>query len=111
MPLANCSLCNRLFNRTVHEVCTDCRESDDADYAQLCEFLAREPGADLPQLAAATGVEPDVIRRMVRSGRLVGFDALAMSVLACQRCRAPIAVGRFCAPCQRELRQGFSTAR
>jgi len=111
MPLANCSLCNRLFNRTVHEVCADCREADDATYSQLCEFLGREPEASLSQVAEATGVDPDVIRRMVRSGRLVGFDALAMSVLACQRCGTPVPMGRFCASCQRELRQGFSTAR
>ena len=111
MPLANCSLCNRLFNRTVHEVCPDCREADDAAYAQLCEFLAREPGSTLPEVAEGTGVDSAVIRRMVRSGRLAGFDALAMSVLACQRCGTPVPVGRFCAPCQRELRQGFTTAR
>ncbi len=111
MPLANCSRCNRLFNRTLHEVCTDCREAEDAAYIQLCEYMGREPEATLPEAAEATGVDPEVIRRMVRSGRLVGFDSLALSVLACQRCGVPVSLGRFCANCQRELRHGFSSAR
>lgn len=111
MTLANCTLCNRLFNRTLHEVCTDCREAEEAAYSQLCEFLARHLDATMSEAAKATGVEPELIRRLVRSGRLVGFDALAMSVLTCQRCGAPVPMGRFCASCQRELREGFSPAR
>ena len=111
MPLANCSLCNRLFNRSVHEVCPDCREAEEIAYAQLCDYLGRHSEATLVEVVEATGVEPEQIRRMVRSGRLAGFDALAMSVLSCQRCGMPVSVGRFCAPCQRELRQGFSPAR
>ncbi|MNK51083.1 hypothetical protein D3C87_699760 [compost metagenome] len=111
MPLANCSLCNRLFNRSVHEACPDCREAEEIAYAQLCEYLGRHPEATLDEVVQATGVEPEQIRRMVRTGRLAGFDALAMSVLSCQRCGVPVPLGRFCAPCQRDLRQGFSLVR
>ncbi len=111
MPLANCSRCNRLFNRTLHEVCTDCREAEDAAFVVLSEYLPRHPDETLEQVAVGVGLEPELIRRMVNSGRLVGFDSLAMSVLSCQRCRTPIATGRFCGPCRQELREGFSSSR
>lgn len=111
MSLANCTLCNRLFNRTVHETCTDCREEEEIAFAQICDYLGRHPEAILTEVVGATGVDADLVRRMVRSGRFSGFDALTMSVLACQRCGVPVSLGRFCSPCQRELRQGFSSAR
>jgi len=111
MPLANCTLCNRLYNRTVHEICPDCREAEETVYAQLAEHLGRHPEATLTEVVDATGVDAEQVRRLVRLGRLTGFDALAMSVLSCQRCGVPVPLGRFCSPCQRELRQGFTSAR
>lgn len=111
MPLANCSRCNQIFNRTVHDLCPDCRETEEFAFAQVCDYLARHPESTLTDVIQATGADPEQVRRMVRSGRLAGFDALAMSVLACQRCGVPVPIGRFCAPCQRELRQGFSPVR
>jgi hypothetical protein len=111
MPLANCLRCNRLFNRTLHEVCTDCRETEDDAYARLADYLPRHPEENLEQVAEGVGLDPELIRRMVQSGRLVGFDALALSVLACQRCGTPVATGRFCGSCQRALREGFSSTR
>lgn len=111
MPLANCSHCHRLFNRGMHDLCPACREAEDEVYHRLSDYLSREPSATAAQAAEATGVDPEVIRRMVRSGRLAGFDALAMSVLACQRCAAPIPTGRFCVPCQRKLRAGLAPSR
>jgi hypothetical protein len=110
MPLANCPLCNRLFNRTLNEPCPSCREGDEASFTALFAYLGQHPDASLEKVSAATGVEPEVIRRMVRSGRLVGFDALALSVLSCQRCQQPIPSGRYCVSCQRELRGGFASA-
>lgn len=111
MPLANCPICNRLFNRTLNEPCPACREAEEEAYASLSEFLGRNPEADLEQVAAGTGVDADLIRRLVRTGRLIGFDALAMSVIACQRCGVPLGTGRFCSPCQRELRTGLVNPR
>lgn len=73
--------------------------------------MARNSHASIEQLSEATRVEPEVIRRMILSGRLVGFDSLAISALSCQRCGAAITQGRFCNPCQRDLRVGFSSRR
>lgn len=111
MPLANCPICNRLFNRNLNEPCPACREADEVTFAALFAYLGQHPDATLEKVSGATGVEPEVIRRLVRSGRLVGFDPLAMSVLACQRCQSPISAGRYCPNCQRDLRGGLSAAR
>ncbi len=111
MPLANCPVCSRMFNQTLNEPCAPCREAEEEAYVQVFEYLGRKPMASLGQVSDGTGVDPDRIRRMVRLGRLVGFDSLMMSVLACQRCAVPIPVGRFCATCQRDLRTGFASPR
>lgn len=101
----------RLFNQSLNEACPTCREEEEDAYSRLFDYMGHNPKASLPQASAATGVEEDVIRRMIRSGRLIGFESLAMSVLTCQRCGTPLVTGKFCSVCRRELRSSFTSTR
>lgn len=108
MPLANCPQCHRLFNQMGAEVCPNCREEEDQAYASIYSYLSANPQADLEQVVNASGVSAETIRGFIKSGRLVGFENLAMSVLSCQRCGTAISIGRYCQPCRQELSKSLA---
>ncbi|HHT49381.1 MAG TPA: MerR family transcriptional regulator [Firmicutes bacterium] len=103
MSLSNCKRCGKLFDFQGHKVCQECLPKDTEDFAKIWEYLSKRPSAAVLELSRETGVEPAVINRFRREGRLV-IDPKKGGDHFCAACGIPIHEGRFCSDCATQLR-------
>ena len=103
MGLTNCKRCGKLFNLQGHTVCSNCRAKDADDFSKIWEYMSTHPGVTILELSRETGVEPSVITRFLREGRLT-TDSRESGDLLCESCGSPINEGRYCNKCAQQLR-------
>jgi RNA polymerase subunit RPABC4/transcription elongation factor Spt4 len=99
MPLANCSICGRVYNKTHRDVCPVCWEAEHTWSDTIAEYLQRNANASAADVIAHTGIPQTDLIRMLRRGHLRGYDQLA-ELLTCERCGAVVDRGTMCAACR-----------
>lgn len=114
MNVKNCTRCGKIYNYDGFRICPTCRRDDEKDFQKVKEYLYDNPGANIPEVSEATGVDSKKIIDFLRAGRLeVGNDSNL--ILECENCGVSIRTGRFCDRCatdlQKELGQVVSAAR
>jgi hypothetical protein len=81
-------------------VCADCLVQEEEQFTSVRDFLEEHPGCNLNEIEAATGVDPAVVMRFLREGRLAILGDLAAGVKGeCKRCAKEIDYGKFCREC------------
>lgn len=106
MELRNCARCGKLFLYQGIPYCTECQKLDEEDFAKVKDYLYEHPGAPLIEVSDATQVPPDRILRYLKEGRLE-LASEQNSILKCERCGAPIRMGRYCEKCIVEVSEGL----
>jgi ribosomal protein L37E len=97
--IAKCARCDKLFNKVVSEVCTNCQPEEDIDFSRIQDVLSRESHLNAEEVAAEAGVGLDCVLRMLREGRI---DNISQENHAtCGRCGAPAisTAKRLCQRC------------
>ncbi len=111
MDIRNCPHCGKLFAFDgKNKLCPVCRNSEEDDYQKVKDFLWDHPNASIEEVHIATEVERELIIKFVRDGRLVAEGIDFDFMIECERCGQPIMSGRFCAKCQQDLIDGFSSS-
>lgn len=110
MRVRNCLRCGKLFTDRGHPYCTDCLKENQADFEKVREYLKEHPNASVVEVSQATGVPTQRIFDFVRQGRLVLSINQPGSGVPCERCGKPVATGRLCEECMRELARDFQSA-
>jgi len=87
MPLAACSRCNKMFNKTESPVCPACQPAEDADFEKVREAVDRDSNLNAEQVADETNVDIAVVQRMIKDG--VIENALLGEPVVCGMCGAP----------------------
>ena len=118
--LAKCARCDKLFNKVVSEVCTNCQPEEDVDFSRIQDVLSRESHLNAEEVASEAGVGLDCVLRMLREGRIdnisqenhatcgrCGAPAISTSKRLCQRCL--VNLDRECAQAIYDLRQRMVT--
>lgn len=102
--LKNCRECNRVFAHPSRDLCEDCYERLQKEFTAVREYLQKNPGASVAEVAKETEVDLDKIYEFIREGRLnvVPHDVQ----FHCEVCGEIIATGRVCAKCRSEFRKG-----
>ena len=109
MDLKNCPKCGKLFaKKTSHKLCPVCRDSEEEDFEKVKDYLWDNPNATIDEVHRETGVERETIIKFVRDDRLIAEGIEVNFDLECKRCGEPIAKGKYCASCQRDLVNGFN---
>lgn len=103
--LKNCRQCGRVFASAGGTLCRKCLDQVDEDFSVVRKYVRDHSGADVLEVAKATGVKEELILQFLREGRLVSRGFVAS--LKCERCSAKIDLGRFCPRCLFELDQQF----
>lgn len=110
MNVRNCRNCGKIFNYVIGlPICPACKESAEATFQKVKEYVREHKGADIAQVAEACEVDPGQIRQWVREDRLQFSDDSPIQ-LACEGCGANIRSGRFCDKCKAGMANGFKNA-
>lgn len=70
MSVQQCQDCGRLSGYLPRGVCAACQDEREADFRTVRDWLRRNAGASVVDLAAATGVREPRIALFIREGRL-----------------------------------------
>ncbi|KDR94753.1 flagellar operon protein TIGR03826 [Peptoclostridium litorale DSM 5388] len=111
MELKNCISCGRTFGSEFGEnLCKKCRnEAYENDFKKVREYLYDNPGSDVNEVSAATGVERTKIMLYLREERIEIIED-DNPFLKCSRCGKSIHKGKYCASCENELKKELSGA-
>ena len=114
--LAKCARCDKLFNKIVSDVCTNCQPEEDADFNRIHDIISRTRGLNAQQVSEEAKVSVECVYRMLREGRIdnvegedsakcgrCGAPAISISKRLCQRCL--LNLDRECAHAMMEMRQ------
>ena len=95
--LRNCPVCGGLLTSPPGVPCPRCLQEEESAVARIDAFLKEGGAATLAAVTQATGVRAAVVRRLVRSGRVVLQEGRAQQCLLCGR---PLQTGtRLCSEC------------
>lgn len=110
MEVRNCKGCNRLFQYLGGPViCPACKEELEKKFAEVKEYIYKNPGASITQVSEANDISVKQIKQWVREDRLVLSTPSPDGVL-CEQCGTPICSGRFCASCKSKLAETLGSA-
>lgn len=108
MNIRNCRNCGRIFNYVAGSIiCPACRESMEAKFQEVKEYIREHKGVGIAQVAEACDVEASQIRQWLREERLEVTEDSAM-FLNCENCGAPIRCGKYCEKCKSTMTRGFN---
>ncbi|WP_078666084.1 MULTISPECIES: hypothetical protein [Carboxydocella] len=102
MELKNCEECGKLFMSAGALRCPECLDREEAIFSRIRDYVWEHPGVTVDDVVRELGVKPEKVLAYLREGRL------AIKGLTCQRCGAPINMGRICQRCAKELEQNVN---
>lgn len=110
MDVRNCRNCGNLFNYVMGPmICPACKESLEAKFQEVKQYISEHPGVGIRQVSDACDVETSTIQQWLREERLEVTENSAI-FLSCDGCGANIRSGRFCDKCKANLTNGFRAA-
>ncbi len=109
LRVAHCPKCGKVYQINVRNLCTACSAAEDAQLRAIGEPLSRDRKLTNEQLAEASGVPEDLIRGLIRAGKLRLFDYPNLAD-ACDRCHAPIRKGTMCLACVTKIQDEIEHA-
>ena len=109
MSIANCARCSRMYQKiSGNKICPDCLQAEEDAFRLVRDYLDQNPGADMPTVSEATGVDEPMILRLVQLGRLASLGDLVKNLrVECRQCSRPVISGKFCPECTEEMGQAL----
>ena len=108
MNIRNCRVCGRIFNHMSGAVvCPACRESIEAKFQEVKDYIREHRGAGISEVAEACDVDPAQIRQWLKEDRLEVTEDSPM-FLNCEVCGSPIRSGKYCDKCKTDMTRGFN---
>lgn len=110
MNVRNCRSCGCIFNYVTGPVtCPACREKLEQKFQEVKEYIQKNKGAGIPQVAEECEVDAGQIRQWLREGRLE-LSADSPMYLTCESCGKPVRSGRFCEKCAVNMTRNLQDA-
>jgi len=86
--------------------CEDCNHIDHDDYGKARNYIEEQPGANVYQIAEATGVSRKSLTNMVRDGRFE-ITKDSKTFMVCDVCGVNIRSGRVCQKCEASYHKAY----
>ena len=110
MDVRNCRSCGRLFNYlTGIQLCEGCKAALEQKFQEVKEYVREHREAPMNDVAEECEVSVKQLRQWVREERLV-FSENSGGYLECEKCGAPIRMGRFCENCKNKIQGDLRSA-
>ncbi len=104
MSIKNCPDCGKIFNyNEIRMVCPECWEKNEEDFRAIREYLYENPNKNISEVAEATGISIEKIKKYLREDRLIAVNNASASLLDCQKCGKPISSGNYCEDCRKQI--------
>jgi hypothetical protein len=105
MPLAKCPRCKSMYNKSHSPVCTSCQSAENTDADAVRQTLEDHPNLNSEQVAELSGVDIQVVLRLVETGAISSVTSLEGQGIKCGRCGAPAisASKKLCQSCLEKL--------
>ena len=68
--IGRCERCGKMVVFTKYTLCYECRQDEKAEVDRAMEYLKNHRGASLNVIAEMTGVDPQLVLRLIRGGRI-----------------------------------------
>jgi len=72
--LENCIICGELFKSKEGTICPKCLDDQESPYKVVKDYIFFHRGASIWEVAQATGVEPKLILKYMKDGRITPVD-------------------------------------
>lgn len=107
--LTNCPRCDKLFVKSLREVCPDCYKKEEEDFRIVYDFVRKRENrrASVLEVEEATGVPEKLIYKFVKQGRISVHSFPNLSY-PCESCGKPIKEGRICDACRGNITSGLN---
>lgn len=109
MTIVNCKQCGKIFNYDGSKVCPKCRREENDNFQKVKEYLYKNPGSSTQEVSDETEVPVAKIIEYLRQGKLE-VKGEGNMILECERCGVPIASGRYCDKCIKDMQDTLSGA-
>jgi len=100
MNIIQCNICKKPFQSFGRRICADCLEKIDKDFIVVRDFIYEHKKADMDTVSEETGVSKQIIKHLLKEGRLTMDEPGSAGLLMCEVCRKPINSGRMCETCK-----------
>ena len=70
VPMGSCERCGRPIVFDKFTLCYDCRGKEKKEMDKALDYLAKHRGATLAAVATATGVDPQLVLKLIRGGSM-----------------------------------------
>lgn len=100
--IANCKRCDRLFQKTIRDICPSCIREQQELVGVIRNHLKKHPYATVPEVAQATQIDVEDIVDLIEQNALNLVD-FPNFTLTCERCERVTQDGRFCNSCKEEM--------
>lgn len=108
MNVRNCRKCGRVFNYIIGQtLCLSCRDELENKFKEVKEYVQKNRGCGINDVAEACEVESSQIKQWIREERLE-FTEDSMIGLACEICGSSIRTGRYCEKCKAQTLNGLN---
>lgn len=101
-----CKTCGRIF-QGYGKQCPDCVEEEDRQYNLVRDYVWAHPGASMYEIVEETEVDPKLILRFLKEGRVELENADGL--LTCEKCGTPISSGTLCDACKSKLSKAMDS--
>lgn len=109
MDVRNCKNCGKIFNYLSGDIiCPTCYKKLDEKFREVKEYIYKNPGAGVNEVATENDISVSQIKKWVREERLE-FTEDALVGIECESCGVSIRTGRFCQNCKNVLAQQFES--
>lgn len=107
--IKNCPVCGKLYAEIGRKMCPDCFAKEQDKEKIVIDYVRDHRGAKIPEIVEETGASETLIKRLIREGR---FEQIGIKVTyPCEKCGAPIIMGKMCQTCQDKARSELQAAR
>lgn len=106
----NCRKCGKIFSYMGGPpICPVCKQGEEEDFKNIKDYLYKNIGASLTQVAVDLDISVEKIKRFLKEGRLEITTEDGNLFLECESCGKSIRSGKFCSDCERNLASGFKS--
>jgi flagellar operon protein (TIGR03826 family) len=109
MNLVYCPRCDKLYAKTIRDVCNNCHNQLEKEYERCAEYLRQHKGLNIQQLSDDTEISVKQITRWIREGRISLYNAPNMSY-PCESCGTLIRENPICDSCRSRLSRDVKNA-